>query len=124
MVSLQTGMKKNLTQFSILLNNCNITCKFYCGLHFQHITQTIAQSIQLRDFESDDRGSILGRGKRGFFLYATTPRLTLGFAQAIKWVPGVLSTRKSGRGVKLTTQLHLVPRLTKRGAIPPFPHSS
>jgi len=28
------------------------------------------------------------------------------------------------RGVKLTTNLHLVPRLKMCGAIPPFPHTS
>jgi hypothetical protein len=30
---------------------------------------------------------------------------------------------KSGRGVKLTTHLHLVPRSRMRGAIPPLPHT-
>jgi hypothetical protein len=32
--------------------------------------------------------------------------------------------RKRGRGVKLTTHLHLVPRSRKRGSIHPLPHTS
>jgi hypothetical protein len=32
----------------------------------------------------------------------------------------IFPRRKNGRGVKLTTNLELVPRLTKRGSIPPF----
>jgi len=31
---------------------------------------------------------------------------------------------QSGRGVKLTTHLHLAPRLRMRGAIPPLPNTS
>jgi hypothetical protein len=38
----------------------------------------------------------------------------------IKWVPGALSPRVSGRGVKLTTRLHLVPRLRMHGVVPPL----
>jgi len=38
----------------------------------------------------------------------------------IQWVPGVLSVG-SGRGVKLTTHLQLVPKSRMRGAISPLP---
>jgi hypothetical protein len=37
-----------------------------------------------------------------------------------QWVPGALSLGVSGRGVKLTTHFHLVPRLRVSGAIPPL----
>jgi len=37
-----------------------------------------------------------------------------------KWVPRALSQGQSGRGIKLTTHFHLVPRLRMRGAIPPL----
>jgi len=37
-----------------------------------------------------------------------------------RWGPPSLPS-KSGRGVKLTTYLHLVPRLRMRGAIQPLP---
>jgi hypothetical protein len=41
----------------------------------------------------------------------------------IHLVPQLCSRRKSGSGVKLTTHLHLVPRLRMRGAILPLPHT-
>jgi hypothetical protein len=42
-------------------------------------------------------------------------RLVLGFTQPLdRWVPGV-----NGRGVRLTTHLHLMSVLRMRGAIPP-----
>jgi hypothetical protein len=36
---------------------------------------------------------------------------------------GALSLRLSGRGVKLSTHLYLVPMLRVRGAVPPFSHT-
>jgi hypothetical protein len=39
----------------------------------------------------------------------------------IQWLPGALSLGVSGRGVKLTTHLHLAPSSGMRGAIPPLP---
>jgi hypothetical protein len=43
----------------------------------------------------------------------------------ISWVPGSLSYRLSGRAMKLTTHLQLVPRSRKRGSIVhPLPHTS
>jgi hypothetical protein len=40
---------------------------------------------------------------------------------SIQRVPGALSVGQSGRGVKLTTHLHLSPGLRMRGDIPPYP---
>jgi hypothetical protein len=40
----------------------------------------------------------------------------------IQWLSGAPSLGESGRGVKLTTHLHLVPRSRMRGAIPPLPN--
>jgi len=39
----------------------------------------------------------------------------------IQWVPGALNLGVKRRGVKLTTHLHLMPRLRMRGAIPLLP---
>jgi len=36
--------------------------------------------------------------------------------------PSFLFNGYRGRGVKLTTDFHLVPRSKMRGVIPPFPH--
>jgi hypothetical protein len=66
---------------------------------------------KVSDYGLDDRGLIPGRGK-GFFPLASVFRPALRPAQPpVQWVPGVLSPGvKRGRGVKLTTQPHLVPR--------------
>jgi hypothetical protein len=56
----------------------------------------------------DGQDSIPGRSKR--FFSTTVPRPALGSTQPpIQWVPGSLSPGQSGRGVKLTTHLHLEP---------------
>jgi len=61
----------------------------------------------------------------GLLLALAVSRPALGPTQPpIQWVPGILSRGYSGRGVKLTTHLHLVLRLRMRGAIPPLPHMS
>jgi hypothetical protein len=52
----------------------------------------------------------------GLFLFTTMPILVLGPTQTpIQWVLGALSL-----GLKLTTQLHLLPRLRIHGATPPL----
>jgi len=60
-------------------------------------------------------GSNSDRDKRVFFFYKTS-RLALGPAQPpIQCVPGFSIRKKSSRGVKLSTHLHLVPRLRMSG---------
>jgi hypothetical protein len=57
----------------------------------------------------DSRGSILSMDK--IFLYSAAFRPALGPNQPpIKWVPGGFHKGKRGRGVKITTHHHLVPR--------------
>jgi hypothetical protein len=57
----------------------------------------------------DSRGSVPGRGK--IFLFSTASRLTLRLSQLYPiGTDGVFSGRLSGRGMKLITHLHLVPR--------------
>jgi hypothetical protein len=61
---------------------------------------------------------------RGWEFFSSPPRpdrlwgspnlLSNGYQRLSTW-------RQSGRGVKLTTHLHLVPRSRMRGAIPPLP---
>jgi hypothetical protein len=58
----------------------------------------------------------------GIFLFTTGSRPALGLTQpSVQWVPAALFLGYSGRGVKLTTHLPLVPRSKNRGAIPPLP---
>jgi hypothetical protein len=60
------------------------------------------------------RFSALGFDSRrglGIFLFITASRIVLGPTQPpIHWVPAALSLGVSGRSVRLTTHLHLVPR--------------
>jgi len=57
----------------------------------------------------------------GIFLPTTTSRPALEPTQSpIKWVSGLFPWGQSGRGVKLTTHLHLESRSTMRGPIPPL----
>ena len=59
------------------------------------------------------------------FRYSKMSKPALGSIQPrIKRVLGDPSEAESGRGVRLTTQLHLVPRLRLNGAIPLFHHTS
>jgi hypothetical protein len=61
------------------------------------------------------------RQGQGIFLFATASRLTLGPIQTpIQWFRGDISTGQRARGVKLTTRLHLAPRIRMHGAVPPF----
>jgi hypothetical protein len=51
------------------------------------------------------------RQRLGIFLITTASRRALEPTQPpFQWVPGALSLGQSGRGVKLTTHLQLVPR--------------
>jgi hypothetical protein len=64
------------------------------------------------------------QGQR-IFLLVTASRPALGRAQPpIQWLPGALPQWWSGWGVKLTTHLHVVPRLRMCGYILPLPHTS
>jgi hypothetical protein len=74
-------------------------------------------------YELDIRSSVPGRDMDViFFLFATAPRPASGPTQPpIHRVPGNPTLEVSGRDVKLITHLHLVPRLSIRGAIPQLP---
>jgi len=58
------------------------------------------------------------------FLFTTLSRTVLGPTQPpMQWIRGAISLGgKSGRGVKPTTHLNLMPR-SMRGAIPPLPNT-
>jgi hypothetical protein len=68
----------------------------------------------------------LAKCQRCWKLGLVLPRLEWlwGTPNLLKWVRGALTRGWSGRRVKLTTHLHLVPRLIKHGAIPPLPSTS
>jgi hypothetical protein len=69
---------------------------------------------QCRDWAT---GWTTGAEAKDFFSKTSRPTVGLTWIP-IQWVTGVLSWGYSGRGVKLTTHLHLVPRLRMVGAIP------
>jgi hypothetical protein len=75
-------------------------------------------SSEVTGYGLDDRGSNPDRSK--VFLFSITSRPVLGLSQSpIKRVHRTLSL-----AVKpLKRELHLVPRLRMRGALPPFEHS-
>jgi hypothetical protein len=84
----------------------------------------VAQSIQWLDYGLNVRGSIAARG-RDSFSSAPRSRPALGPTQpTIQWIAGDFTPGWSGRGFKLTTHLHLLPRSRMRGAAPPFRHTS
>jgi hypothetical protein len=70
-------------------------------------------------YRLNGRDSIPGKDKRFVF------RKAMGLTQPpIQSISRVHSAGVNGRSVKLTTHLHLVPRLKNAGAIPPLPYTS
>jgi len=64
------------------------------------------------------------RQGQGFLLIVAASRPALWPTQPPnQWVSGVLFLGISGRRVKLTTHIHIVPRLRTRGTITLFPHT-
>jgi hypothetical protein len=63
------------------------------------------------------------RQRHRIFPLTSASRPALGHTQPpVQWVPGAVCPGvKRGRGVMLTTHPLLVPRLRKRGAVPPLP---
>jgi hypothetical protein len=56
------------------------------------------------------------------FLFTTASRPALKPTQPpIQWIPEVFPWWQTGRGVKLTTQFHVVPRSRMSGSTPPLP---
>jgi hypothetical protein len=84
----------------------------------------VAQSIQWLSCELEDRGSIRARGEI-FFSSPPHPDRLWGPPNLL-WngYKGLFPRGFSGRGVKLTTHLHLVPRLRLHGVIPPLTFTS
>jgi hypothetical protein len=74
------------------------------------------------DYVLDYRGSIPGGGWEFFSATPCPERLWGPPTLLSNEYQGLLPCWSSGRGVKLTTHLHLVPRSRMRGAIPPLLH--
>jgi hypothetical protein len=86
----------------------------------------VAQSVQCITTERTTwRAGFVPRQRQSIFPLASVSRSALSPTQSpIRWVPGVLSPGvKRGRGVRLTTQPHLVPR-SRMSSIPPLPPSA
>jgi hypothetical protein len=70
------------------------------------------------------RGWSSNPGRVNNFHFFMSSRPTLGFAQPpTQYIPGDLSPGVKRQGVKLTTQLQLVPSSRERGSIHPLPHT-
>jgi hypothetical protein len=123
----------NYRKKSRYINICSIHLIIPCII-FTHVRKIkvlflipwgsgVAQSL-VSDNGLDDRGSTPGRGKRISPL-ASVSRPALGPTQPpVQRVPGVLSPGlKRGRGVTLTTHLHLVPRSRMSRSYTPPPVS-
>jgi hypothetical protein len=67
-----------------------------------------AQSVQRKGHWLDSRGSSPGRGN--IFLIHSVQTVSGAHPVSYPTVPGFFARRYSGRGVKLTTHLHLLPR--------------
>jgi hypothetical protein len=88
----------------MLINNF---CKTYISV-FLHQSRDSSLGIAT-GYGLDGRGSVPVRGK--IFLFSIAPGPALEPIQShIQWIPVAVSPGQSGRGVKLTTYLHLVPR--------------
>jgi hypothetical protein len=93
-----------------------ISCSWIMEILCYHSNTDWLRAGRLRD-----RGSSPGRVKN--FHFSISSRPALGSTQPpIQWVPGALSRGYSGRGVKLTAHLQLVPRSRICGSIYPLPH--
>jgi hypothetical protein len=76
----------------------------------------IAQSVYRLGYGLENRDSVPGGVSDGKFLFSTASRPAVGPTRPpIQRVLGALSL-----GVKLTIQVHLVPKLGMRGAVPPL----
>jgi hypothetical protein len=90
-------------------------CSKYSLRYFTYLIalymSRVAQSVWLRTGRPGNRGSIPGRGERIFLLASVSWPALGSINPPVKWVPGFITPElKSGRGVTLTTHLHLVPR--------------
>jgi hypothetical protein len=82
----------------------------------------VSAVTRLRSRRARNHGLIPGRGKIVLSSAKCSDRLCGGNQPLTVWVPGVLSLELRRQGVKLTTRLHLVPKITMSGAIPPLSH--
>jgi len=81
-----------------------------------------AQSVHRLSYGLDERGSISEGGNDGIF--SLHPVRTSSGSHPASYPNGdrvLLPRVKSNRGMKLTTHLHLLPKLRIRGVIPPLP---
>jgi hypothetical protein len=93
--------------------------------NFQNSQELIAQSVEGLGYGLDTRShsSIPGRCKRSCSSPKRPDRLWCSTTPLFNGYRGVFPGG-SGRGLKLTTCLHLVPRLRMNGAVPSLPHVS
>jgi hypothetical protein len=82
----------------------------------------VALSVQWLGRGLDDQNSTTDRGREVFFCLRHRLQTGSGVHTVFHQV-GTMSFPQvySGRGVNLTTHLHLVPKLRMRATIPPFP---
>jgi hypothetical protein len=90
-----------------------------------HMSRVTQYSIWIRAGRPGYRSSIPDIGERTFFLASVFGQAQGPTQPPVHWVPGVLSPGlKRGRGVTLTTHLHLVPRSRMSRSYTSSPSSS
>jgi hypothetical protein len=123
-----TGLKRlilkagHLTPSSALLKNDGVKT----SLPHTHLPFTFYFNIRILSRGSDWlRTGWSSPGRIKNFHFSISSRPALGPTQpSIQWVPVFFPREYTGRGVKLTTQLQLVPRSRERGSIHRLPHTS
>lgn len=88
---------------------------YRCNTFFTQITKM----TRLRGGRSEDR---IPNGAGEFFFSDTSRQVRRSTKPPVYNAPLVFPGGQSSRGVNLTTHLHLLSRLRKRGVIPPTPH--
>ena len=85
------------------------------------MTAIYRYDVQLLGYKLDDPG-FEPRHRQEIYLLSKTSRPAVGPTHAaIQWVPRFFPRGNSGRGVKLTTQPHLVLKFRMSGAMPVIP---
>jgi len=115
-LSAEVTQKKEYDRDSITCRDRDFT--LHCNVRKEPLYLSIVIRLRAGRPVFDSRQGL------GSFLLATASKPSLGRIQPpIQWGIGSLPGVLSGRGVRLTTHLHLDPRLRIRGCILPFPQS-
>jgi hypothetical protein len=87
--------------------------------------QAVVTSVQSQSYGVDDRDSVPGRDRKGYFLFTTTSRLALRPTQPpIQWIPGALSPGEKRPGCEADHSPSSTVKVRKAwsyNSTPPYP---